>query len=1425
MYRKLILLVCLTVSAILPVTADTVANPQFSPGQGNYTTPFTVTISCSTDSATIYYTTDSSSPNQTSLPYMGPISIVQNTNLKAKAFRAGWTPSQEVTAVYTLTVATPHISPVTGTYLSITGQTVSISCPTPGAEIRYTTNGSDPTPSSALYSAPFTITQSSTVKARAYLTGWTQSAITTSVITLKAHPPSFNPTAGTYTSAQSIALSCATTGVVIRYTTDGSEPSAASTQYTAPISLPLDTSIVLNAKAFKTNWTSSDTSTASYLITGTVATPVISPSGGTYIEQSGKVITINCATSNANIRYTLDGSDPTISSQLYTGAFLVQETTTIKARAYRTDWLPSGIANSAITLKAYTPQVNIAPDAYNGIQTISLSCPTAGTTIRYTSNDNDPDQNSPIYQGPISILQSTTLKARAFRTGWETSDLGIFHYNLIVAMPIVSIPGGTYSESQTVAISTTTESASIFYTLDGSDPSSTSFLYNTPVYVNQNTILKCRAFKQGWTRSELATAQYELVVHPPVTSVAGGTYNLPQTVAISCPTPGASFLFSTDASEPGNAYTSPIPINQTTLLRTRAVKTGWTASEVVSAHYELAVVPPVIDIASGTYNQPQAVILTNSTVGANILYSTDSSEPDSIYISPIPVNQSTTLRAKAVKPGWTDSQEISAHYELGLDLPQASPAPGTYSSDVTISLASTYPQPYTIRYTTDGSDPGYNSATYVNPVNISQTTLLKARVYKSGWTESQVFSGLYLITGQVSVLSPVFNPAPGIYTSAQTISLNNNTYPTGAILRYTLDGTEPTISSPAYAESISLALQSEITIKVKAFLASWAPSVTYTGIYRITGQVQLTDVGFSPSPGTYDYSVSVALNPIGMTPGAELRYTTDGSNPDMASLLYSGPIVMPLNSLSTIKARAFKQDWEPSRIVEASYHTTGIVNLLSPSMVPPGDTYIGGLYVSLIGTTEPADATIRYTKDGSDPSISSEVYNGPIFLEPDGEYTLKFKAFKDNWQSSPGYSFHYRTVTYPTQVNLNASFSFDGTARKNYRLVGLPGMLNIPVELYMQGDYGYDWKLFREPGNGSLIPWSAAANFAFTPGSGYWMLSKQPVSISLPVASVPLDGQLGYTIPVHAGWNIISNPFNKNIPWTAVQEANQIAGAGIPDSLYSFDNGVWNETGHFEPQKAYYFWNRFPEFAQLRIPFAWPESGGLRANTPACRIELIGPEVNDMIKVGILPTALDSLDRLDQFAPPGCFSDYRLVLGDGTFRQEFRQSHDQVFEFQVDAQDWRDLRLRITPQDNSPNVYLWDKTDDSLVPITEVAQYPLAPLHNNFALVYGSSAFINDLRQSLTPQAITVFSNRPNPFHSITSIKASFSEPVRVTAEVFNLRGQRVALLENKEVSQAGSVAWAFDSSKLASGIYFCRVSWKTECSSSSKIIRMTCIK
>src|SRR5207247_1397900 len=81
----------------------------------------------------------------------------------------------------------PTLSPAGGTFVGTT--TVTLATVTPGAQIRYTTTGSDPSEASALYNGALTLTSTTILKTRAYKSGMASSAVASATFVRLGFPP------------------------------------------------------------------------------------------------------------------------------------------------------------------------------------------------------------------------------------------------------------------------------------------------------------------------------------------------------------------------------------------------------------------------------------------------------------------------------------------------------------------------------------------------------------------------------------------------------------------------------------------------------------------------------------------------------------------------------------------------------------------------------------------------------------------------------------------------------------------------------------------------------------------------------------------------------------------------------------------------------------------------------------------------------------------------------------------------------------------------------------------------------------------------------------------------------------------------------------------------------------------------------------
>ena len=159
-----------------------------------------------------------------------------------------------------------------------------------------------------------------------------------------------------------------------------------------------------------------------------VTIPVISPISTIFTDSIE--VTITCTTSEAIIRYTTDGSNPTENSLAYSGPITLADSTTIKAQGFKSDWTQSDIASKTYTKQNNNSKNKVTIPVISPISTIftdsievTITCDIPEATIRYTSDGSNPTENSSAYYGPITLTDSTTIKAQGFKSDWTQSDI------------------------------------------------------------------------------------------------------------------------------------------------------------------------------------------------------------------------------------------------------------------------------------------------------------------------------------------------------------------------------------------------------------------------------------------------------------------------------------------------------------------------------------------------------------------------------------------------------------------------------------------------------------------------------------------------------------------------------------------------------------------------------------------------------------------------------------------------------------------------------------------------------------------------------------------------------------------------------------------------------------------------------------------
>jgi peptidoglycan/xylan/chitin deacetylase (PgdA/CDA1 family) len=394
--------------------------------------------------------------------------------------------------------------------------------------------------------------------------------------------------------------------------------------------------------------------------------------------------------------------------------------------------------------------------------------------------------------------------------------------------------------------------------------------------------------------------------------------------------------------------------------------------------------------SSGWYGGPVSVSLSAADTGtagvAMIRYTTDGSEPTAaspLYTGPFTVSATTTVKYRA----WDNANNLEATKSTPIQIDTTAPASsitcdsalcssGWYGGSVSVSLAAvdTESSVAVIRYTTDGTDPTASSPAYTAPFTVPSTTTVKYRAWDNAGNVEATNSQLIRIDTTAPSSSIACNGSvcsSDGYVGAVTVTLSANDSESGvAVIRYTLDGTDPTAASTAYSDPITISQTT--TVKYRAWDAVGNVEATNSQVITVVTQPPDTDPPTSSiacnldvcSAGWYGGTVSVSLSAADGGSGvAAIRYTTDGSTPTASSSLYTAPF--SVSTTTTVEYRA----WDVAGNVEATKSQLIQVDTFAPTVSiasPSGGATVTG-NVKIIAA--PADAqtgvaSVKFYVDG-----------------------------------------------------------------------------------------------------------------------------------------------------------------------------------------------------------------------------------------------------------------------------------------------------------------------------------------------------------------------------------------------------------------------------------------------------------------------------
>ncbi len=638
------------------------------------------------------------------------------------------------------------------------------------------------------------------------------------------------------------------------------------------------------------------------------------------------------------------------------------------------------------------------------------------------------------------------------------------------------------------------------------------------------------------------------------------------------------------------------------------------------------------------------------------------------------------------------------------------------------------------------------------------------------------------------------------------------------------------------------------------------PTVTTNSATSVTSTTATLNAIINPnSSGTtayFEWGTDNTLTTVSVTPSQSIGSGTSNQ------IFTAGITGLSPNTTYYYHAVAQNSSGTQRGTIVSFLTTPAAVTLTTPS-----DGATNQLLTLKLIWSQSAGAAKYHLQVSTDQGFNSTIINDTTITAVSTEinkltfattYYWRVSAMNSGGEGPLSSTSHFTTIpTPPTTIAVSKTYNYpqksdvSNYAKTDYQIIGLPGSSNQPITKFLGGTEKSDWEAYWDDGGTDNydIKYDGSSNFTFTAGKAFWVISKNTINVNATIQVATMNSNYEVEIPLHSGWNLITNPYPASMSWSNVENTN-----GISSVIYGYNGGSYSQSPKFDPYMGYYFFNGTPNtiLSTLRVPYQSIYANvinteSLAKNDWRVNVQLQSAGIVDKsVSFGVSRAASAGLNKYN-FRKPRALAGVPEIHFNRTdwdsdfpaFAANIRPSIGEVERWQLSVNGKQGASAKlvfggINEVPASCAVFLVDSVHAMFADLRKDSVYEFTQPRNStsMTILVGSPEKVEKEAQSVLPVSYELSRNFPNPFNPSTNflVRLPAASPAcrtgrQVTIRVYNILGQMVREIYHGNLD-VGQHWFTWDGrnqnqQKMPSGVYYCRLEVSGKLSQSIKMVLM----